>query len=220
MTKTKKDEELFARMPVTQAILSLAVPTVVSQIITIIYNMADTFFIGQLGDPKQVAAATLAMPLFMFMTALSNLFGVGGSSLISRFLGADEREKASRCSAFCIWTAAISAGLYGILILFSRPVLMPILGANEETFDLVSSYLFWTIGLGAIPTVMNPALAHLIRAEGYSRQASFGVAFGGILNMILDPVFIYGLHLQIKGAAIATLLSNSMALLYFLRFIW
>lgn len=220
MQKTKKNEELFRSMPVAQAILALAVPTVVSQIITIIYNMADTFFIGQLGDPKQVAAATLAMPLFMFMTALSNLFGVGGASLISRFLGAGEREKASRCSAFCIWTAALIAAIYGALVLLSRPVLMPVLGANEETLGMASSYLFWTIGLGALPTVMNPALAHLIRAEGYSKQASFGVAFGGILNMVLDPVFIYGLRLQITGAAVATLLSNSIALLYFLAFIW
>lgn len=99
MEKGKKNEELFCSMPVPQAILTLAVPTVVSQIITIIYNMADTFFIGQLGDPKQVAAATLAMPLFMFMTALANLFGVGGASLISRFLGGGERKKASRCGA-------------------------------------------------------------------------------------------------------------------------
>ena len=220
MEKNQKNEELFRSMPVVQAILTLAVPTVVSQIITIIYNMADTFFIGQMGDPKQVAAATLAMPLFMFMTALSNLFGVGGASLISRFLGADEREKASRGSAFCVWTAAGVSVLYGLLVLLGRPVLLPVLGANEETYQMASSYLFWTIGFGALPTVMNPALAHLIRSEGYSRQASFGVAFGGILNMILDPLFIYGLHLQITGAAVATLISNTTAMLYFLAFIW
>ena len=207
-------------MSVAQAILTLAVPTVVSQIVTIIYNMADTFFIGQLGDPKQVAAATLAMPLFMFMTALSNLFGVGGASLISRFLGANEREKASSCSAFCIWTAAGVSVLYGILVLVGRSFLLPVLGSNEETYQMASSYLLWTIGLGALPTVMNPALAHLIRSEGYSRQASFGVAFGGILNMVLDPVFIYGFHLQITGAAVATLISNTIAMLYFLFFVW
>ena len=140
MGKGKNNEELFRSMPVAQAILTLAVPTVVSQIITIIYNMADTFFIGQLGDPKQVAAATLAMPLFMFMTALSNLFGVGGASLISRFLGGGEREKASRCGAFCIWTAAAVSVLYGLMVLAGRPVLLPVLGANEETCDMASSY--------------------------------------------------------------------------------
>ena len=85
---------------------------------------------------------------------------------------------------------------------------------------MASSYLFWTIGLGALPTVMNPVLAHLIRSEGYSRQASLGVAFGGILNMVLDPLFIYGLHLQITGAAVATLISNATAMIYFLAFIW
>lgn len=214
-----KNEELFRSMPVMQAILTLAIPTVVSQIITIIYNMADTFFIGQLGDPKKVAAATLAMPLFMFMTALSNLFGVGGASLISRFLGANERKKASQCSAFCIWTAAVVSALYGILVLLGRRALLPILGANEETGSLAAVYLFWTIGLGAMPTVMNPALAHLLRAEGYSRQASFGVAFGGILNMLLDPLLIYGCRMDIKGAAVATFLSNTIAMLYFLGFI-
>ena len=94
----EKNEELFCSMPIPKAILVLAVPTVISQIITIIYNMADTFFIGQLGEPRQVAAATLNMPLFMFMTALSNLFGVGGSSLISRFLSLGmSLEQVIRC---------------------------------------------------------------------------------------------------------------------------
>ena len=160
------------------------------------------------------AILTLAVPLFMFMTALANLFGVGGASLISRFLGGGERKKASCCGAFCIWTAAGISVLYGVLVLAGRPVLLPLLGANAETCDMAASYLFWTIGLGALPTVMNPALA-----EGYSRQASFGVAFGGILNMVLDPLFIYGLHLQITGAAVATLISNITAMLYFLAFI-
>lgn len=97
MGKGKNNEELFRSMPVTQAILTLAVPTVVSQIITIIYNMADTFFIGQLGDPKQVAAATLAMPLFMFMTALSNLFGVGAPASFPGFWeqGSGKRHRAA-----------------------------------------------------------------------------------------------------------------------------
>ena len=169
--------------------------------------------------PVPQAILTLAVPLFMFMIALANLFGVGGASLISRFLGGGERKKASCCGAFCIWTAAGFSVLYGVLVLAGRPVLLPLLGANAETCDMAASYLFWTIGLGALPTVMNPALAHLIRAEGYSRQASFGVAFGGILNMVLDPFFIYGLHLQITGAAVATLISNITAMFYFLAFI-
>ena len=210
---------LFESMPVPRAILSLAIPSVISQIITIIYNMADTFFIGQIGDKNQVAAATLAMPLFMLMTAASNLFGVGGASLISRLLGLGDRKKASRACAFCVWSGVILAFVYGIAILFARPFLLPVLGADDETFGFTSSYLFYTVVIGAVPTVMNPLLAHLIRSEGHSKEASLGVAFGGILNIILDPVFIYILKLEIAGAAIATLISNIAATIFFIVFI-
>ena len=209
-------EALFTSVPVGRAILSLAVPTVLSQIITVVYNMADTFFIGQLGDPNQVAAATIAMPLFIFLTALANLFGIGGASLISRCLGVGDREKAGRCSAFCLWSAAGIAAAYGLLVLLFLPSLLPILGANEQTHDFARRYLFWTVCLGSAPTVLNPAFAHLIRAEGYSRQASLGVAFGGILNIALDPLFIFVFRMQIEGAAMATMLSNIAACLYFL----
>ena len=216
----KSDEsELFERMPVVKAILTLAVPTVISQLITIIYNMADTFFIGQLGDPNEVAAATLAMPLFTLMTAISNLFGIGGASLISRLSGRGELEKAKRTSAFCVWTGAFTAFAYGLIILLTRGAILPALGADSATFELTSSYLFWTIGIGALPTVMNPELAHLIRSEGHSKEASFGVALGGILNIVLDPLFIFVFRMNITGAAIATLLSNAAAMVYFIVFI-
>lgn len=220
MSANMEKEQLFTSVPVKKAVIALAVPTVVSQLITVVYNMADTFFIGQLGDPNQVAAATLAMPVFMFLTAFANLFGIGGASLISRCLGAGNRKKAQHCSAFCIWSAAVVAVLYGILVVMLRGFLLPILGANEATSDYCASYIFWTVGVGAMPTVLNAGLAHLIRSEGYSKQASFGVAFGGVLNMILDPIFIFGLHLQITGAAIATMLSNAAAMIYFVVFIF
>jgi hypothetical protein len=113
---TEKDD-LFSSMPERKAVVTLAIPTVISQIIIVIYNMADTFFVGQLDDPNQVAAATFAMPLFMFMTAIANLFGIGGASLISRCLGANKREKASHCSSFCVWTAVAAAFFYGITII-------------------------------------------------------------------------------------------------------
>lgn len=209
-------EELFASAPVGKAVLSLAVPTVISQLITVVYNMADTFFIGQMGDPNQVAAATLAMPLFIFLTGVANLFGIGGASLISRSLGAGDTVKARRCSAFCIWSAASLALVYGLAVTLLRGVLLPLLGTDAETQGHCAAYVLWTIGIGAVPTVMNAALAHLVRAEGYARQASFGVAFGGVLNIILDPVFIFLFHLEITGAAIATMLSNLAAMVYFL----
>ena len=210
---------LFSDVPVRKAVLTLAVPTVISQLITVVYNMADTFFIGQLNDPLQVAATTLAMPCFMFLTAFANLFGLGGSSLISRCLGSDEREKARHTAAFCIWTGVAVAFLYGVAILLSEPVLFPVLGAKAETWDYLRQYVFWTIGVGAVPTVMNAEFAHLIRSEGYSRQAGFGVALGGVLNIALDPLFIFAFRLNIAGAAVATMLSNVIAMLYFVTFL-
>lgn len=211
---------LYERAPVGKAIISLAVPTVISQLITVLYNMADTFFIGQLNDPAQVAAASLCMPPFILLTGIANLFGIGGSSLISRCLGNGNQEKAKRTAAFCIWSAAGIAFLYGMLFLLFKPVVLPVLGARETTYDYCYNYLFWTVTVGAVPTVMNACLAHLIRSEGMSKQAGFGVAMGGILNILLDPLFIFVFKLEIVGAAIATALSNVIAMMYFVVIIY
>ena len=219
MNYTQSEEYLFNTMPVGRAIASLAVPTVISQIITVIYNMADTFFVGQLGDPNQVAAATVALPLFIFITALANLFGVGGASLISRCLGQGDRQKAGHTAAFCIWSAIAVSLIYGIAVLLLRPVLLPLLGADAETFSYSSSYMLYSIGLGAMPAALNPMLAHLVRAEGHSRQASLGVAFGGILNILLDPLFIFVFRMGVKGAALATILSQAVSAVWVVGFL-
>lgn len=220
MRERQEKEQLFTTAPVAKAVISLAVPTVIAQLITVVYNMADTFFIGQLGDPDQVAAATLAMPVFMFLTAFANLFGIGGASMISRCLGAGERDKAKQTASFCIWGAALVSLVYGVLVVLLRHMLLPLLGTDAATAGFCASYIFWTVGIGAVPTVLNAGLAHLIRSEGYSVQASFGVAMGGILNMLLDPVFIFLFRMEITGAAIATMLSNVAATVYFFAFLY
>lgn len=210
------NKELFESAPVKKAVISLVVPTVISQLITVVYNMADTFFIGQVGDPNQVAAASLCMPFFILLTGIANLFGIGGSSLISRCLGAGDREKAKKTASFCIWTASAVSLLYGIGLMALRQFVLPVVGANAMTCDFCYAYAFWTITVGAVPTVLNALFAHLVRSEGCAGQASFGMALGGVLNIILDPIFISALGLQIAGAAIATMLSNSIATCYFI----
>lgn len=211
---------LFENMPVRKAVIALAVPTVISQLITVVYNMADTFFLGQLNDPDQVAAASLAMPLLILLTGIANLFGIGGSSLISRSLGAGKKEKARSTAAFSIWMAIAVSLLYGILLVAFRPYILPAVGANAGTYDYCYQYVLWAVTIGAIPTVLNAELAHLVRSEGYSKQASFGVVLGGVLNIVLDPIFISGFKLEIAGAAIATMLSNLCATVYFVIFIY
>ena len=208
--------ELFETAPVPRAVGALVVPTVISQLITVVYNMADTFFIGQLGDPDQVAAASLCMPLFMLLTGFANLFGIGGSSLISRSLGVGDRERGRRAAAFCIWTSIGVTLLYSCAIFFLRGAVLPAVGADADTFGFCYRYAFWTVCIGGLPTVMSAELAHLVRSEGHSRQASFGVAMGGVLNIALDPLFIWVFRLEIAGAAIATMLSNLAATVYYL----
>lgn len=211
--------ELFASAPVRKAVIALVVPTVISQLITVVYNMADTFFIGQVGDPNQVAAVSLCMPAFMLLTGMANLFGIGGASLISRSLGVGNHRRARATASFSIWTAGAVALLYGLLLYALRGILLPAIGADADTYVFCEQYIFWTITVGAVPTVLNQALAHLVRSEGCSKQASFGMALGGVLNMLLDPIFIFPLGLDVAGAAIATMLSNLIATIYFLLLI-
>lgn len=208
--------ELFARAPVPSAVAKLVLPTIVSQLITVVYNMADTFFIGQTGDADQVAAAALCMPFFILLTGLANLFGIGGASLMSRSLGTGNREKASRAASFSIWFAAAVSLIYGLVLIVFRNSVLPVAGANAGTIGFCGSYLFYTVALGAVPTVLSACLAHLVRADGFARQAGFGLAMGGILNIILDPLFILVLNMEIAGAAAATLISNIVACTYFL----
>lgn len=150
-----KEEILFEEAPVGRAVLSLVIPTVISQLITVIYNMADTFFIGQIGDPNQVAAVSLCMPMFVFLTGLANLFGIGGSSLMSRSLGTNDHQKAKRTAAFSIWTAIVVSLVYGMVLFGTRSIILPMVGADAQTYEFCCQYIFWTITIGAVPTVLN-----------------------------------------------------------------
>ena len=213
------NKELFEEIPVNKAVMSLVIPTIISQLITVVYNMADTFFIGQVGIPDQVAAASLCMPMFILLTGIANLFGIGGSSLISRCLGVGDTDKAKKVAAFSILTASAITLAYGIGLYILRPAILPMIGANEGTYEYCRQYVFWTITIGGIPTVLNALLAHLVRSEGHAKQASIGMTLGGVMNIILDPVFISGMGLEVIGAAVATMLSNLIATLYFINLI-
>ena len=203
-------------MPVSRAILTLIIPTIIGQMVTVIYNMADTFFIGQINNPDQIAASTLAMPIFVMMLGIANLFGIGGASLISRSLGVGDRERAKRTATFSIFGAVFAAAVYGICAFLFREPLLDWLGTDSATYDYCFDYVFWTVTVGAIPTILSACLAHLVRAEGYAKEASIGVAIGGVANIILDPIFIFAFGLEIKGAAIATMISNAISMVYFI----
>lgn len=213
--ENEEEQYLFEKMPVPRAVATLAVPTIISQVVTIIYNLADTFFVGQLGDPLMVAAVSLVSPWFNLLTALGNLFGLGGSSLISRMMGLKKHEDIKYVSAFSIWGGAAVTLLFSILTYLFRGPLLNFLGASPDTYSYAEDYLRWVVVFGGVPTMASLALGHLLRSEGHAKQASAGMMFGGILNVILDPVFIFGFHLNVAGAAMATALSNTASVVFF-----
>ena len=215
MTEKETERYLFEEMPVPQAVATLAIPTIISQIVTVIYNLADKLFIGQLGDPYMVAAVSLVSPWFNLLTALGNLFGVGGGSLISRFLGAQNYRDIKHISAFSLWGGALGALLFSLLTYCAKAPLLSFLGASPDTYAYAEDYLFWVVVLGGVPTVVGLILGHLLRSEGHAKPASAGMMFGGILNVALDPILIFVLHMGVAGAAIATALSNLASVGFF-----
>lgn len=210
------DKYLFEKMPVPKAVATLAIPTIISQVVTMIYNLADTFFVGQIGNPLMVAAVSLVSPWFNLLTALGNLFGLGGSSLISRMMGAQNNSDIRYVSVFSIWGGAAVTLLFSLATWFARVPLLSFLGASPNTYSYAQDYLFWVVILGGVPTMVSLALGHLLRSEGHAREASAGMMFGGVLNVVLDPVFIFLLHRHVAGAAMATALSNAASVVFFL----
>lgn len=207
--------EIFERMPVGKAVAVLAIPTILSQLVTMIYNLADTYFIGLTGNPQMVAAASLAFPAFLLLTALSNLFGIGGGSLISRLLGAKSFDDTKKASAFSFYGCFIVTAIYSALVFFFMTTLLNLLGASKDTFEYARQYLFWTTVVGGIPTTLSVLIGNLLRSEGRVAFASVGMAMGGIINIILDPIFIFTFDMGIEGAAIATMIANVCSMIYF-----
>ena len=215
----EKSIEIFEKMPVKKAVIKLAIPTVIGQLVVLVYNLADTWFVGQTKDNAQVAAVTVSFSLFIMLNALANLFGVGGGSLISRLLGRHEYKLAGKVASFLLWGGGVFTLIYSALVLFFRSRLLSVLGADTAVFPFAYQYLFWTVIIGGVPTVLNLVLANIVRAEGKANAASIGTAVGGILNIILDPVFIFAMNMKVEGAALATCLSNVVSMVYFFVYI-
>lgn len=220
MTSVDK-KELFEEAPIMTALLKLAIPTVMGQIILVIYNMADTFFISLTNSNEKITAVTVCMPAFMFLTAISNLFGIGGSSVISRALGKMNNSRAKHTSAFAFWGCFAVALLYSVLVLIVIDPFVNFLGGSyhEQVHGLSRQYIFITIVLGGLFTSLSVLMSHLVRSFGLAVHASVGVILGGVLNMALDPLFMFVIlppGYEVPGAAIATALSNVISCIYFL----
>lgn len=216
---SKEQEDVFKNLPVSKALIKMILPAVASQLIVLIYNMADTFFVGQTNNPYMVAGTSLILPVFNISLCLAGLAGIGGGSMISRLLGQEREEEARKVSVFSLYLAIFIAALFSLgMGLFMEPILN-ILGAGDNTHDYARQYATCVIVIGGIPTVLSNVLSNLIRSIGRSREASTGIILGGLLNIALDPLFMFVLMPEgneVLGAGIATCLSNCVALLYFI----
>ncbi|MCM1376465.1 MAG: MATE family efflux transporter [Muribaculum sp.] len=216
-TQASDKNQLFESMPIPRAVAKLAIPTILSSLVMVLYNLADTYFVGRLNDPLQNAAVTLAAPVLLAFNAVNNLFGVGTSSMMSRALGRKEYDMVRRSSAIGFYCALFCGALFAVLCTSFKSPLLALLGADSVTEPATAAYMLWTVSCGAIPAILNVVLAYLVRSEGASLHASIGTMSGCLLNIVLDPIFImpWGLNMGAAGAGLATFLSNCVACGYF-----
>ena len=217
MPEENTRKELFETMPVPRAVAQMCIPTIVGSLVMMLYSMADTYFVGALNSPIASSAVTLASPILLAFNAVNNLFGVGTGSYMSRCLGKKDYDTARRASAFGVYWALIASVLFSAAFFAAQPFFLRLLGATSETYEATKEYMFWTVVCGAAPSILNVILGYLVRAEGASMHATVGVVSGCLLNVILDPFFILPrfLGMGAAGAGLATFISNSAAVLYF-----
>ena len=211
-------EDIFRDLPVTKALRVMILPAVISQLIVLIYNMADTFYVGQTDNPYMVAATSLILPVFNITLCLAGLAGVGGGSLISRLLGQGREDEARRVGTFSLYLGIAVAALFALLMGVLMDPILTLLGSGPNTHHFARQYAFCVIVAGGVPTVASNVLSNLIRSIGRSREAGFGIILGGVLNILLDPLFMFVLlpeGQEVLGAGIATCLSNCIACLFF-----
>lgn len=210
-----KNLELMERAPVPKAILKLALPTVFSSIVVLIYNLADTYFIGLLDDMYQLGAVSLAYPIFTVVQAIGNVFGIGASPYISRCLGGKNYEEAKRTSAVAVYTSVLTTFAISAVYFLFHSSFLGILGTSENTYAPTKAYLDVVVALGFLMT-LQIVLPSFLRAEGKSKESMIGMVLGTVTNIILDPIFILKLNMGAGGAAWATMIGNGVAVVYFL----
>lgn len=226
----KDNTKIFESYSVPKAVGAMALPSMLGMLINIVYNLADTFFVGQTGNPNQVAAVSVSMPLFMLLLAVGNLFGIGGCAYISRSLGEGNRDRVKTISSFCIYGALTFGIIMGLLFFFLRKPLLYLVGASDNTISFAQDYVKW-ISIGAPFSILSITVCNLIRGEGAAKTSMIGMVLGQIINVVLDPVFIldsgdklfgitlpFGLNMGVAGAAIATVLGNVFSVLFFLAY--
>ena len=215
MNNNEKSMDVFESMPIPKAVMKNALPAMAAMLMVLIYNLADTFFIGQTDDALQVAAVSLATPVFLIFMAVGTAFGLGGTSVISRALGEGRKEYAKKVCSFCMWGCIVVGVVMTICFLLFMDPILNLVGASADTWDYAESYLTIVVCCGPFVLIAN-CYNNVIRTEGESVRAMMGQLIGNLLNVVLDPILILVLDWGITGAAIATVIGNVVAACYYL----
>lgn len=213
------NEALFRDKPIWKAIFSLAIPSVLTILIMVIYNMADMFFIAMLGDDAQVAAIAVVGPVFSLATAVATMLGAGGCAVIANYLGAGERENARTVGSLCVWTSILFGLVFTVSMLTGTDSILRYLGATEDMMGFAANYMR-TLAVGSCLMLFSVVMASVVRAEGMILPGMLSNMAGTVTNIILDPVFILWFHMGVTGAATATVIGNLVAsamLVFFIR---
>lgn len=205
-------------MPYRKAAMTQILPTVAAQMVILLYNLTDTFYVGLLNNPVESSALSVIYPFWNLLSAFNCLFGVGGAAIVARALGKGDREEARNASSIALWWGAVAGAAFSLLFLILAKPLLAVCGATPQNRSIVYRYILWTLVLGGPFTIVGNILSSLIRAEGDAKRASFGVTLGGVLNILLDPLFVFPrfFGMGAEGAGIATALSNIIAFFYYL----
>ena len=212
-----KELEVFRSASVPTAVLKTAVPAMIAMLMVLVYNLADTFFIGLTRDPYQLAAVSMAMPVFLIFMSVGTVFGIGGTSVISRALGEGRLDYAKKVCSFCMWSCVVLGALLSALFLLFMEQIMALMGTSADTYGYIKSYLT-IVSFGGPFVLIANCYSNVVRAEGQSRKAMMGQLMGNLLNVILDPIMISLLGWGIAGAAAATLIGNVFAACYYILY--
>ena len=218
-TDSKKNNlEIFDKAPIPKAVFTNTVPAMAAMLMVLVYNLADTFFVGQTHNALMVAAVSLATPVFLMFTALGMIFGIGGTSVISRAFGEKREVYARKVSAFCMWGCVVTGIFFAVLVFAFVDPILRVIGASEETWTYTKEYLLIVTAAGPI-VLISDCYANIIRAEGRAGTAMVGQLIGNFLNIILDPILILGLDWGVVGAAVATVVSNVLGTGFYLHYL-
>ena len=215
MASKEKREQIFSSYPIPKAVAALAVPSILSSIVNVIYNMADTYFVSLMKDTEATAAVSITMPVFLFFVAFGNIFGVGGSAYISRSMGEGKHKKVKKISAFSIYSSILAGViLLSLILIFIKPLINALGATNDAVYHYGYDYLKY-IAIGGPMIVTSITASNLVRGEGGAKESMTGMMIGTITNIILDPVMILALNMGVGGAAIATVIGNIASVVYY-----